>query len=57
MRVMNFKYSFFLIYFLLISFSLGDKIQLELRDRVKESDGFIVRHRSRLGCEKCSVNM
>ena len=42
---MNFKYSFFLIYFLLISFSLGDKIQLELRDRVKESDGFIVRVR------------
>ena len=42
---MNFKYSFFLIYFLLISFSLGDKIELELRDRVKESDGFIVRVR------------
>ena len=42
---MNLKCSFFLFYIFLICFSFGDKIQLELRDRVKESDDFIVRLR------------
>ena len=45
MSSMNLKCSFFLFYIFLICFSFGDKIQLELRDRVKESDDFIVRLR------------
>ena len=45
MSSMNLKCSFLLFYIFLICFSFGDKIQLELRDRVKESDDFIVRLR------------